>query len=461
MLEIQQERASLIHLKTVGVVERSPIALKRILKLNTNEQWNVWFKYVQKATFIHNTSYHSATSCSPTVLFRGHEPIKPLDLRFNNTLTESFSLKNAYVLALQDAMKRRFTETKLKMIEMYKKYRGYYDCKAEAKPLPLFSYGLLLNPKMMIQSDFLSESLPIWLPLYCIEKNLTNFNYIIRKVGTNYTQCVHRIRLRPVTLQGHIDDLTVFNFRNFQRDLSSGHHCCEPTLFDENIPSLLEPLTTVVATQNVTEDPPLATVKILPPISPAPVTVGLAAVLAPFPPTALPAAPAPLVAPDTADVEAPEPQALERPYISTQGVQFFDNSVDFLTNDVFLHARTLRDTPIYMNSGAQRLPAEAKPTERQSPLRSLSRSQSSHAISGAGSNNSLNDSPRNFSKAFEFERQGTLLAPQSSEAMPTLDQGTLRVSSPRLSHNADSDSSVDTTRESSIYLRNPRTTVTP
>ena len=111
-----------------------------------------------------------------------------------------------------------------------------------------------------------------------------------------------------------------------------------------------------------------------------------------------------------------------------------------------------------MNSGELRLPAEAIPTDRQSPLRPLSRSQSSHAISGAGSHNSLNDSPRNTSNAFEFE-QGPLLAPQSTEAMPTVDQGTLRVSPTHFSHNDDSDSSVDSTRENSIYIRNFRTTV--
>ena len=72
---------------------------------------------------------------------------------------------------------------------MYNKHRAYYDCKAEAKPLALFSYCLLFNPKLMTQSDFASKSLPIWLPLYRIEKILTNSNYIIRKVGTNYTQC--------------------------------------------------------------------------------------------------------------------------------------------------------------------------------------------------------------------------------------------------------------------------------
>ena len=216
-------------------------------------------------------------------------------------------------------MNKKFLERKFKLTEMYNKYRAYYDCTAEAKPLAVFSYCLLLKPKLMMQSDFASKSLPIWLPLYRIEKILTKSNYIIRKVGTNYTQCVHRIRLTPVTPQGRIDDLTVNNFENFQRDPSLGHYRGEPTLFDESIPSLLEPPTTVFATQNVTEDPQPVTVSLRFPIAPAPVPVGLAAALAPIPPPAVATAPT-LVAPDTADIEAPEPHVVERPYLPTQNV---------------------------------------------------------------------------------------------------------------------------------------------
>ena len=69
----------------------------------------------------------------------------------------------------------------------------------------------------------------------------------------------------------------------------------------------------------------------------------------------------------------------------------------------------------------------------------------------------MNASPRNISKEFEFE-QGPLLAPQSTEAMPTVDQGTLKASLTRFSHNDDSDSLVDSTRENSIYIRNLRST---
>ena len=254
-----------------------------------------------------------------------------------------------------------------------------------------------------------------------------------------------------MTPQGRIDDLTVINFENFQRDPSLSHYRGEPTLFDESNPSLLEPPTTVVATQNVTEDPPPVTVSIRFPIAPAPVPVGLAAAPAPIPLPAVAGAPA-LVAPKYADVEAPEPQVLERPYLPSQDNRFPYSSNDSSTHDALFHARTLRDNPTHMNSGEHRLPAEALPTDRQSALRPLSRSQKFHAISGAGPNTSLNDCQRNISNAFEFE-QGPLQAPQSTEAMPFVDQGTLRVSQTRFSHIDDSDSSVDSTREKSLYIR--------
>ena len=207
-------------------------------------------------------------------------------------------------------MNKKFSEIKFKLTEMYNKYRAYYDCKAEAKPLAVFSFCLLLNAKLMTQSHFASQSLPIWLPLYRIEIILTHSNDIIRTVGTNYTLCIHRIRLRPVTPQGRIDDLTVINIRNFQRDPSLCHYRDEPTLFDESIPPLLEPPTTVVATQTVTEDKPSVTVTLRFPLALPPIPVGLAAAPAPIPLPAVAAAPA-LMAPDTADVEAPEPQVLE------------------------------------------------------------------------------------------------------------------------------------------------------
>ena len=93
VLDIRLEFAGLKHSQTVGVVQRSRSVLKRILKLNTIRQWNDWFKYVQLATFIHNTSYHSTIGCGATILFHvtttfGEPQTK--NLRFSSTSIERF-----------------------------------------------------------------------------------------------------------------------------------------------------------------------------------------------------------------------------------------------------------------------------------------------------------------------------------------------------------------------------------
>ena len=319
LLEIKLEHASLKHPQTVGVVERSHSALKRILKLNTTEQWNDWYKYVQLAAFIHNTSYHFAIGTSPTTLFHGREPLKPLDLRFNKNSLERAQPTTEYVLALQDAMLQKFSEAKSKLTEMYNRYRAYYDYKAEAQPLKQFSFCLLLNPKLMTQSDFSSKFLPIWLPLYRVEQVLTNSNYIIRKVGTNYTQCVHRIRLRPVVPQYQVEDLQQIDPDKFQRDPMLGRFRGEPAIFDESIPTLLLPPSEEPCVVQNEEQPPPVTVSLSFPIAPAVIPVG------PAPGPAVPPLPAAAAAPAIpalpAQDEATEQQPEFVPYLENESAE--------------------------------------------------------------------------------------------------------------------------------------------
>ena len=240
LLEVELKHASLKHAQSVGVVERSHGALKRILKLNTNEQWSNWHKYVPLAVFIHNTSYYSSIGCSPIAIFHGREPIKPLDLRFGNIAVKKFDPKSDFVIELQDAMQQKFNDTKSKLIHSYHQYRKYYDQKALANPLKLHSYCLLLNPKLTNQNDFGSKSLNVWLPLYRVEKVLTDSNYLIRKVGTHFTQCIHRIRLRPYKPHEPPVDLDNLNPDKFVPDPVLGKYRQEPELFDDEIPKLLE-----------------------------------------------------------------------------------------------------------------------------------------------------------------------------------------------------------------------------
>ena len=119
LLQMNLKHASLKHPQTIGVVERSHAMLNRILKCNTDEHWSDWHKYVPLTTFIHNTSYHSAIGCSPSTLFHGREPIKPLDLRFSRKALEAVEAGSDFVQELQDAMLRKFALTQRKLIESY------------------------------------------------------------------------------------------------------------------------------------------------------------------------------------------------------------------------------------------------------------------------------------------------------------------------------------------------------
>ena len=84
----------------------------------------------------------------------------------------------------------------------------------------------------------MGKSFAKWLPLYRVEQILTNSSNNVRKVGTNYQQCVHRIRLTPVNPQYQIEDLAKFHQNNFVPGLSTSI-TSEPSLFDSTLPELL------------------------------------------------------------------------------------------------------------------------------------------------------------------------------------------------------------------------------
>ena len=139
-----------------------------------------------------------------------------------------------------------------------------------------------------------------------------------------------------MTPQELVDDLSVSIFQNLQRDPSLNFFRCESTLFDESTLFLLEPPTTVFATQNVTEDPPPVTVSFCLPITPAPIPVRLAAV----------AVASVLVDFDAADVELAQLQVLERPQIPTQDARISDSSSNSLPNENSQTFRIVTETPL-------------------------------------------------------------------------------------------------------------------
>ena len=81
-------------------------------------------------------------------------------------------------------------------MQSYLKYKEYYDRKAKAAPLKQNDYCFILQPI----ADHQGSKIPFreyrWTGPYIVEKVLPNENYIVRKLNSNKTQILHRIRLR-------------------------------------------------------------------------------------------------------------------------------------------------------------------------------------------------------------------------------------------------------------------------
>ena len=238
MLQIKLKHATLKHAQTIGLLERTHAELKRILKVNENSSSSDWHKFVDTAVFVHNTTYHNAIKCTPSLLFHGRDPITPIDLRFNTTTKTLPSNNFEFITTLHSSMSELFSNAREHVLQSYLKYKSYYDRKCAATPLQLYSYCLLLDPKITNPNQSFEKQQTKWLPLYRVEQIISNNNYIVRKVGTNSTQCVHRIRLRPIKPKYQVNDIETIDPNNFQPDGSVPFQYLEPDVFDNQLEQL-------------------------------------------------------------------------------------------------------------------------------------------------------------------------------------------------------------------------------
>ena len=107
-------------------------------------------------------------------------------------------------------------------------------------PLQLYSFCLLLDPKISNPSTSFEKQKSKWLPLYRVEKILTHSNYLVRKVGTHYTYLVDRIKLRPIKPQFVVNDLEAVDPSKLETDPNIEQHEKEPYLLDAFIETSLE-----------------------------------------------------------------------------------------------------------------------------------------------------------------------------------------------------------------------------
>ena len=196
ILGINLKHATTKHAQTIRVLERAHATIKTSLKMVSGEHRKQWHKYLPIAILNYNTTYLSSIDCEPSRVFHGRVPHKILDHKLGLRFNPNIAPTTDFAEELLRRTKILYDKTKKNVMQSYIKYKRYFDKKAKASPLKEKDYCFILQPK----ADHQGSKIPFrdlrWIGPYIVEKVLTNSNYIVRKLNTNKTQTLHRIRLR-------------------------------------------------------------------------------------------------------------------------------------------------------------------------------------------------------------------------------------------------------------------------
>ena len=212
ILGITLKCATTKHPQTIGKLERTHASLKTNLKMACGEYCRQWHKYLPLAVLNHNTSYHASIGCEPTRVFHGRIPYNILDHKLGNNPNEKINPTTEFAEEIQNRTKALIDKTKQNIMQSYIKYKGYYDRKAKAAPLKENEYCIVLQPKADNQGSKIPFRDYRWVGPFIVQKALPNENYIVRRLNTNKTQILHRIRLKKFVPNQPLED----NFREQQ-----------------------------------------------------------------------------------------------------------------------------------------------------------------------------------------------------------------------------------------------------
>ena len=195
--------------QTIGKLEQTHASLKTNLKMACGEYRRQWHKYLPLAVLNHNTSYHASIGCEPTRVFHGRIPFNILDHKLGNNPNEHINPTTEFAEEIQNRTKILIDKTKQNIMQSYIKYKEYYDRKAKAAPLKENEYCFVLQPKADNQASKIPFRDYRWVGPFVVQKVLPNENYKVRRVNTNKTQILHRIRLKKFVPNQPLED----NFR--------------------------------------------------------------------------------------------------------------------------------------------------------------------------------------------------------------------------------------------------------
>ena len=206
ILGITLKCATTKHPQTIGKLERTHASLKTNLKMASGEYRRQWHKYLPLAVLNYNTTYHASIGCEPSKIFHGRTPYNVLDHKLGNNPNKNFLPTTEFPEELQQRTQILIDQTKKNIMQSYLKYKEYYDRKAKAAPLQEKDYCFVLQPK----ADSQGSKIPFrdfrWIGPFVVQKTLPNNNYIVRRLNTNKTQILHRIRLKKFVPNAPLED---------------------------------------------------------------------------------------------------------------------------------------------------------------------------------------------------------------------------------------------------------------
>ena len=206
ILGITLKCATTKHPQTIGKLERTHASLKTNLKMASGEYRRQWHKYLPLAVLNYNTTYHSSIGCEPSKVFHGRIPYNVLDHKLGNNPNKNFLPTTEFAEEVQQRTQILIDQTKKNIMQSYLKYKDNYDRKAKAAPLKEKDYCFVLQPKAGSQASKIPFKEYRWIGPFVIQKVLSNDNYIVRRLNTNKTQILHRIRLKKFVQNAPLED---------------------------------------------------------------------------------------------------------------------------------------------------------------------------------------------------------------------------------------------------------------
>ena len=216
-LGIQLRLATTKHAQTIGILERSHASLKESLKIMTGEMRTMWHQFLPMASLNYNTSYHTSLGCQPSRVFHERVPYNVLDLKYGLKTQNPAPTNSEIAEGVLRQTKEIVEQTQQSLMQAYVRHKLYYDKKASANPLVVNDYCCAMHPKAHSQSTKLPFRDYLWTGPYIVVKTLPNNNYSVRKLQTNLTKILHRIRLRPFKSTHKLLDIST-PLKDFQQD---------------------------------------------------------------------------------------------------------------------------------------------------------------------------------------------------------------------------------------------------